>query len=61
MAVAQGAAALSAAPRLTCLFLSARVVMAANTMFPANQAGTYGATEAETTVTVPGVTDGIYA
>jgi hypothetical protein len=36
-------------------------VMAANTMFPANQSGTYGATEAETTVTVPGVTDGIYS
>lgn len=51
----------SAAATLTCSFLSARIVMAANTMFPANQLGTYGASEAETTVTVPGVIDGIYA
>lgn len=60
MAVAEGSAAFSAAPALTCFYLSARIVMAQNTMFPANQSGTYGATEAETTVTVPGVTDGIY-
>lgn len=56
-----GTAVFSASPALTCSFLSARIVMAANTMFPANQSGTYGALEAETTVTVPGVIDGIYA
>jgi hypothetical protein len=60
MASVQASAALSAAPALACSYLSARIVMATNTMFPANQTGTYGATEAETTVTVPGVTDGIY-
>lgn len=61
MASVQAVAALSAAPSLACFYLSARIVMTANTMFPANQRGTYGATEAETTVTVPGVTDGIYS
>lgn len=61
MAAAQASAALSAAPVLRCFFLSARIVMAQNTMFPDNQRGTYGATESATTVTVPGVTDGIYA
>jgi hypothetical protein len=61
MAAVQASAALSAAPALTCFYLSARIVMAANTMFPANQTGAYGAVEAETTVTVPGITDGIYA
>lgn len=60
MAAVQASASLSAGPALTCFYLSARIVMAANTMFPANQSGTYGALEAETTVTVPGVTDGIY-
>lgn len=54
-------AALTAVPALTCFSLSARIVMAANTIFPANQSGAYGATQAETTVTVPGVTDGIYS
>jgi hypothetical protein len=60
MAQVSGAAALSASPRLACSYLSARIVMAANIMFPDNQSGIYGAAEAETTVTVPGVTDGIY-
>ncbi len=61
MAVVSGQAHVSASASLTCSFLSARIAMAANTMFPANQSGTYGATDAETTVTVPGVIDGIYA
>lgn len=61
MSVAQASAALSAAPVLACSYLSARIVMAANTIFPDNQSGAYGAAEAYTTVIVPGVTDGIYA
>jgi hypothetical protein len=60
MATAVASASLAASPVLACSYLSARVVMAANIMFPANQSGTYGASEPETTVTVPGVTDGIY-
>lgn len=59
-AASSSAALFSAAAVLTCSYLSARIVMATNIMFPANQLGTYGATEAETTVTVPGITDGIY-
>jgi hypothetical protein len=54
------AVSLSASAVLTCSYLSARIVMAANIMFPANQRGTYGVSEAETAVTVPGVTDGTY-
>jgi hypothetical protein len=61
MPVAQASAALSAVPVLACSYLSARIIMAANTMFPANQSGAYGPAEAYTAVTVPGVTDGIYA
>lgn len=61
MAAVPGAALLSAAPALTCSYLSARIVMSTATMFPANQSGTYGASEAETTVIVPGVIDGIYS
>jgi hypothetical protein len=53
-------AAFSAAPAMTCSPLSVRIIMATDTMFPANQSGTYGATGAETTVAVPGVIDGIY-
>jgi hypothetical protein len=60
MAVAQASAAFSAVPALACFYLSARIVMAANTMLPASQPGTYGDVEPETTVVVPGVTDGIY-
>jgi hypothetical protein len=54
------AVSLSAAAVLTCSYLSARITMATATMFPGNQRGTYGAVEDETSVTVPGVTDGIY-
>jgi hypothetical protein len=61
MAVQEASAAFSAAPSVTCFYLSARITMSANTMFPANQSGTYGATEAETTLIVPGVRDGIYS
>jgi hypothetical protein len=60
MAAVQATASLAAAPALACAFLSARVTMSATTMFPGNQRGTYGAIEAETTVTVPGITDGTY-
>lgn len=58
--VKEAAAAMAAAPALTCSYLSARIVISADTMFPANQSGTYGAAEAETTVIVPGVIDGTY-
>jgi len=54
-------AALGASAVLTCSYLPARIVIAANIMFPDNQSGIYGASEAETTVIVPGVTDGIYS
>jgi hypothetical protein len=60
MAQVTASASLSARPSLACSYLSVRIIMATDTMFPANQLGTYGVTEAETTVTVPGVTDGIY-
>jgi hypothetical protein len=60
MAQVSAAASLSGIPVLTCSPLFVRIIMATDTLFPANQLGTYGASEAETTVTVPGVTDGIY-
>jgi len=60
MAQVTAVASLSGRPVLTCSPLFVRIIMATDTMFPANQLGTYGASEAETTVTVPGVTDGIY-
>jgi len=61
MAQVTASASFSAAPRLTCSSLFVRIVMATDTLFPANQLGTYGASEAETTVIVPGITDGIYS
>jgi hypothetical protein len=60
MAQVNAAASLSGRAVLACSPLFVRIIMATDTMFPANQLGTYGASEAETTVTVPGVTDGIY-
>jgi hypothetical protein len=60
MAVVQGSTSLAAEAVLACSYLSARVVFSTATMFPDIERGTYGAIEAETTVTIPGITDGIY-
>jgi len=60
MAQVTAVVSLSGGAVLTCSPLFVRIIIATDTMFPANQLGTYGASEAETTVTVPGVTDGTY-
>jgi len=60
MAVRSASAALAAVPSLACSYLSARIVLAANSMFPDNATGTYGTQEPDSVVRVPGVIDGLY-
>lgn len=56
----EGAASLSASPSLSCSYLSARITLSANSMFPANGTGTYGPPGDSSTVVVPGVIDGVF-
>jgi hypothetical protein len=56
----QGAASLSASPSLSCSYLSARITLSANSMFPANGPGFYGPPGDSSTVVVPGVADGVF-
>jgi hypothetical protein len=58
--VQNAAASLSADPSLACSYLSARITISANTMFPGNSLGIFGAPESFSVVVVPGVIEGIY-
>jgi hypothetical protein len=57
---AAGACALAASPSLSCSYLSARITLSANSMFPANGTGLYGPAGDSSTVVVPGVIDGVF-